>query len=305
MSIKRSLYEQNNNSNNDKRITFVYKLRQPNVGCLFSYSLNSITLFMGSILSYFITLNHKEEDKEAILMGTSYRKWKEFPYPGEKNPPKGSPEAGYWPMFFILRGRNDDFLDPFHQRINWRIKNPNDIDWEKELIIVEQTLKSLTPEQIRIAQYWGTGELTAKINTMIFGLAEKYMLGSPNVARVLGYFNAAINDVFVITWFFKYLWDVARPNQYDRNLHTVLFTPRFPSYPSAHATIAGCAEVLLSYFFPPESSNIKKLMEESAQSRLYASVHFKVDNDEGLRLGRHIGELVVKLLKVQNLNTLQ
>jgi hypothetical protein len=80
----------------------------------------------------------------------------------------------------------------------------------------------------------------------------------------------------------------------------VLFTARFPAYPSAHATIAGCAEVLLSYFFPPESSNIKKWMEESAQSRLYASVHFK---DEGLRLGRQIGEVVVNFLLLQNLNT--
>ncbi|MEC1070287.1 vanadium-dependent haloperoxidase, partial [Priestia megaterium] len=117
--------------------------------------------------------------------------------------------------------------------------------------------------------------------------------------------NAAINDTFVITWFLKYLWDVARPNQYGRNLSTVLITPRFPSYPSAHATIAGCSEILLSYLFPSESARIKNLMKESAQSRLYAGVHFKVDNDEGLRLGRQIGETVVKLMRSQNLNTIQ
>ncbi|MDQ7865030.1 hypothetical protein RCO48_39785 [Peribacillus frigoritolerans] len=106
-------------------------------------------------------------------------------------------------MFFISRGKDNDFLDPFHQRIIWRIKNPLEIDWETELFIVEETLKSLTSQQIRIAQYWGTGELTAKITTLIFNLAEKYMLGSPSVARVLSYFHAAMNDTFVITWFFK------------------------------------------------------------------------------------------------------
>lgn len=237
-------------------------------------------------------------------MRTGYRRWTEHPYPGERIPPKGSPEAAYWPMFFISRGRENEFLDPFRQRINWRIKNPNDIDWEAELFIVEQTLTSLTPQQRRIAQYWGTGELTEKITTMIFGLAKKYRLASPNVARVLGYSHAAINDVFVITWFFKYLWDVARPNQYGRNLPAVLSTPRFPSYPSAHATVAGCTEIILSYFFPPDSSRIKKAMEESAESRLYAGVHFKVDNNEGLRLGRQIGEMVVRLLRAQNLTTL-
>jgi membrane-associated phospholipid phosphatase len=134
----------------------------------------------------------------------------------------------------------------------------------------------------------------------MFRLADKYRLGSPDIARVLGYFYVAINDAFVMSWFFKYLWDVARPNQYNRNLSTVLFTPRFPSYPSAHATVAGCADVILRYFFPPESYRIKALMEECAQSRLYAGVHFQADNDEGLKLGRQIGEMVVGVLRRQN-----
>ncbi|MFD6441787.1 hypothetical protein ACFWDG_18760 [Peribacillus sp. NPDC060186] len=49
---------------------------------------------------------------------------------------------------------------------------------------------------------------------------------------------------------------------------------------------------------------IKKAMEESAESGLYAGVHFKVDIDEGLRLGRQIGEMLVRLLRAQNLTTL-
>lgn len=236
-------------------------------------------------------------------MRTSYRRWTEHPYPGEQIPPKASPEAGYWPMFFISRVGDYDFLDYFQQRIIWKIKNPNDINWKTELLIVEQTLKSLTAQQRQVAQYWGTGEVAEKVTTMICHLAEKYRLGSPNTARILGYFHAAVNDVFVITWFFKYMWDVARPNQYERYLPTVLLTPRFPSYPSAHATIAGCGEVVLSYFFPQETLRIKKVMEESAQSRLYAGVHFKVDNDEGIRLGRQIGEVVVSFLRAQSLNT--
>jgi len=89
-------------------------------------------------------------------MRASYRKWKEHPYDGEKNPPKGSSEAGYWPMFFFSKGRDNNFLDPFHQPINWRIKNPDDINWQTELFLVDQTLKSLTPQQRQIAQYWGT-----------------------------------------------------------------------------------------------------------------------------------------------------
>jgi hypothetical protein len=233
-------------------------------------------------------------------MRIPYRKWTEHPYPGEQTPPKGSPEAGYWPMFFLKREGSNNFLDPFQRRINWNIRNPDTIDWNRELLIVEQTSNSLTSQQAQIARYWGTGELTSKITPMIYSLTERYRMGSPYTARILGYFHAAINDVCVITWFLKYRWDVARPNQYNRNIPSVLFTPRFPAYPSAHATIAGCSEVIVNYFFPQESSTMSQLMEQSAQSRLYAGVHFKVDNDEGLKLGRQVGEIVVQLLRAQN-----
>ncbi|RBW68292.1 vanadium-dependent haloperoxidase [Bacillus taeanensis] len=236
-------------------------------------------------------------------MRIDYKRWSEHPYPGEQVPPRGYPEPGYWPMFFISRRGSNDFLDPFQQRIHFKIKNPYTIDWEKELVIVKQTLASLTPQQRRIAQYWGTGELTEKITAIIISSAQNNRMGSPHVARVLGCFHAAVNDVCVITWHLKYLFNVARPTQYDRNLPAVLITPRFPAYPSAHATIAGCAEIILSYFFPAESFPIRNLVEETAQSRLYAGVHFKVDNDEGLRLGRQIGEIVVNLLQIQNVST--
>lgn len=235
-------------------------------------------------------------------MRISYRKWSEYPYQGEQAPPHPYPAPAYYPMFFIFRQGNNEFLDPFRQRINWQIKNPDNVEWATELSIVEKTLSSLTPPQIQLAQYWGNAEATQNMLPMVFNLARKYRLGSPQIARVLGYFHAAVNDAFVISWHFKYLWDVARPNQYGPNLTPILITPRFPSYPSAHATIAGCAESILKYFFPSEAAAIQKTMEECAVSRLYAGVHFEVDNDEGLRLGRQIGEIVVNVLRTQNLH---
>lgn len=230
-------------------------------------------------------------------MGRNYRRWSEHPYPGQNLSHQNSSAVANWPMFFIIRGPDNEFYDPFGQRIDWRIKHPDNINWDDQLTLVEQTLRTLTPEQIQIARYWGTGdELTAKITNDIFKFARMYRLGSPEVSQVLSFVHTALNDVFVITWFLKYQWDVARPNQYGKNLSTVVSTPLFPAYPSAHATVAGCTEVILSYFFPPQAAYIKKRMEQSAVSRFYAGVHFKVDNDEGLRLGRQIGEIVVRVL---------
>ncbi|MDF2519423.1 MAG: chloroperoxidase, partial [Clostridia bacterium] len=62
----------------------------------------------------------------------------------------------------------------------------------------------------------------------------------------------------------------------------------------------GTAEVILSYFFPPEADRLKKLAEECSISRLYGGVHFVEDLDEGLRLGRQIGRIVTEQLTKQN-----
>ncbi|MCM3733277.1 vanadium-dependent haloperoxidase [Fictibacillus nanhaiensis] len=235
-------------------------------------------------------------------MDRDYLRWSQIPYPGEQYPPMNAvtPEAGSWPMFFITR-RGQEFLDPFGQKITWRIKNPNTINWEQELLIVKHTLQNLTPQQVRIAHEWGTGEVSKVVIPIIYNMMETYDLASTKAARFLGFYSAAMNDAFVITWYFKYLWDVARPCQFDRSIIPVLFTPRFPGYPSAHATMAGCSESILSYYFPQESYRINQLMEECAMSRLYAGVHFKVDNDEGLSLGRQLGQIVVNLVKSQNI----
>jgi hypothetical protein len=235
-------------------------------------------------------------------MVRDYLRWSQIPYPGEQYPPMNAvtPEAGSWPMFFITR-RGQEFLDPFGKKITWRIKNPNTINWERELLIVKQTLQNLTPQQVRIAHEWGTGEVSKVVIPIIYNMMETYDLASTKAARFLGFYSAAMNDAFVITWYFKYLWDVARPCQFDRSIIPVLFTPRFPGYPSAHATMAGCSESILSYYFPQESYRINQLMEECAMSRLYAGVHFKVDNDEGLSLGRQLGQIVVNLVKSQNI----
>lgn len=233
-------------------------------------------------------------------MNRNYLRWSQIPYPGEPYPPIGvTPGAGSWPMFFVAR-RGQDFLDPFGQTIQWNIKKPNTIDWNRELVLVQQTLQNLTPQQIRIAQTWGTGEVSKQLIPVIYNMMEAYGLVSTKAARFLGFYHAAINDAFVIAWHFKYLWDVARPCQYDPALKPVLFTPRFPGYPSAHAVMAGCSDTILSYYFPQERFRINQMMEECAMSRLYAGVHFKVDNDEGLTLGRQLGQIVVNLIVSQN-----
>ncbi|WP_226670627.1 vanadium-dependent haloperoxidase [Metabacillus litoralis] len=179
------------------------------------------------------------------------------------------------------------------------ITHPDHIHWERQLTKVEDVLDNITEEEIDIAKYYGTGVATKQWTPVIDRLIDSYGVSAPHAARILAITEAAINDAFIVAWALKYKWLVARPNQYNPNLETILCTPRHPTYPSGHATISGCAEEVLSYFFPGAKGKIHQIAEADAKSRLYAGVHFPVDNDEGLKLGRQIGKIVANHVSKQ------
>jgi len=230
------------------------------------------------------------------------RKWSQLSYAGEERVPKSEePYSGSWSTYFIGRDTEGRFIDKEGNLIAFEIKSPDkSIDFEGEqLEIVKTTLANLTVKQKRIAAYWGTGPATKQWTPIIDILIDTYNISAPRAGRILSAIQGAFNDTFVVAWYFKFLWEIARPNQFDQNLATFLCTPLHPSYPSGHAAVAGCAETILSYFFEAERQRLNELAEECAVSRLYAGVHYPIDNIEGLRLGRHIGRIVVNQLKNQ------
>ncbi|KAA0546567.1 vanadium-dependent haloperoxidase [Bacillus sp. BGMRC 2118] len=231
----------------------------------------------------------------------SYEKWSELPYAGERTPPRNAeePSAKSWPMMYLHRDDDGSYVNAAGKKITLAIKDPNEINWDQQLNKVLNAQDHLTEENKMLAKYWGTGVPTKQITPMMDILIDTYGVTAARAARMLAVMHAALNDAFVVTWDLKYEWDVARPNQLNQELETLLCTPRHPTYPSGHAVIAGCSEAIMSYFFPAERHKIKRLAEDCADSRLYALVHFPVDNSEGLRLGRQIGDMVIKHIKKQ------
>lgn len=210
------------------------------------------------------------------------------------------PRAGSWSMFFFKRNKRGQITGRSGKRFLLNIRDPFTIDFKgKQLQIVLEINKNLTQRRREIAEYWGFRPPTKQWTPIIDRLIDTYDLSPPRSARVLGVVHAGINDALIITWLLKYRWDVARPNQLDQSLKTVIPTPKFPAYPSGHAAVSGVAQVILSYFFPAEAKRLKELAEENAISRLYAGVHFPIDNTEGIRLGRQIGHHIVSILRKQ------
>ena len=53
---------------------------------------------------------------------------------------------------------------------------------------------------------------------------------------------------------------------------------------------------MLGHFFPQAQTQLDEMANDAAMSRLYGGIHFKSDDDDGLQLGRTVGDLVIDFL---------
>ncbi|MDQ0199105.1 phosphatase PAP2 family protein [Neobacillus ginsengisoli] len=241
-------------------------------------------------------------------MKFNYPRWFHLPNGGQAFPPNNpeEPLAGTWPLVFLKRNDDGWFTDLYGNPLP-DVRDPASIDWSSELKVVKGVLDKLTPKQERIAIYWGMGQVTKQWTPIIDRLIDRYTitatplppisLSTPRAARILAITQNAIQDALIVSWSIKYRFDVARPIQLDPDLEPILCTPRHPTYTSGHAMAAGAAATVLSYFFPAEADRLQELAEECSVSRIYGGVHFMADIEEGLKLGKAVGQAVINSIE--------
>ena len=176
---------------------------------------------------------------------------------------------------------------------------------DKDLADVQAVIDaahSRTPEQIAIVHKWADLPPTTIWNEMLNERIESYNLTILESARASAYLNAAMHDSFVSCWYTKFTYWTARPFQRilsDPEFTTVIPTPNFPGYTSAHSAVSSTAAVILGQLFPEEASYFLSQAHEAAASRLWAGIHFPQDNNNGFVVGQQIGrEYVNDMLKL-------
>jgi hypothetical protein len=136
----------------------------------------------------------------------------------------------------------------------------------------------------------------------------------------------ALGDAGIAAWHEKYRYKVERPIDYIRRVigekdwNTIMcpdgnnayFTPPFPAYPSGHSTFGGAAAEVLTAEFgynvgmtdrchegrsefigtPRTFPNFYAMAEENAFSRIPIGVHWRMDCDQGLKLGYRVARKV-------------
>jgi hypothetical protein len=186
-----------------------------------------------------------------------------------------------------------------------------------------------TADQTAIAHFWANGPGTSTPPGHLNVMAQVVSQAAGNTltenARLFALLNLAEADAAISCWDAKYAHSFWRPitgireAATDGNPHTaadpawtpLLTTPNFPGYTSGHSTFSGAAAAILARFFgsdrfaftlPSESAaagnrtftSFSQAALESANSRLYAGIHWSFDNLDGLTAGKAVGNYVFR-----------
>jgi len=138
---------------------------------------------------------------------------------------------------------------------------------------------------LRSHQYWA-----AQIGRLVF----EYRLDQdpPLAARAYALQTITGIDAGIACWDSKYTYWAIRPYQLDPEVKP-LFVVNHPSYPAAHGCHSNAEAVILAYLFPRDAAALAALAEEARESRLWAGIHYRSDNDAGAALGRAVAEKVI------------
>ena len=183
-----------------------------------------------------------------------------------------------------------------------------------------QVSSARTPEQSEIARFWFEGP--AGWYRVARAASEARALDLGDSARTLALVSLSMADSYIAGFKIRYVYDFWRPVTAIREADTdgndatvadpawnsLQNTPSVSDYPSTQSLFSGSTAAVLASVFGtdkvafaltsgPPFANIKRsytsfsqAAKESADSRVYAGIHFRSACDDGLMLGQKIGQ---------------
>jgi hypothetical protein len=211
-------------------------------------------------------------------------------------------------------------------------------EFYKAMMIVKNTVDSLTNEQKHVADFWDDNAFKLNVKGHVTYATKKF---SPpghwmNIVGIIAMkksadFNTtvaaytqtaiAMFDGFIACWDEKYRSNYVRPETaINRNIDVewtpYIQTPPFPEYTSGHAVISAAAAEVMTWYFgdnikyidtselefgiPNRSfTSVREAAKEAAISRVYGGIHFKHSCEVGTKTGIKIGQLVLQRLQLK------
>lgn len=180
----------------------------------------------------------------------------------------------------------------------YRSKPPpplSDSYWKDQINQIKAQMNELTPEKKDLIYYWagmttpGSGDWQTILEDYLKKLNAR--IGTRLLVRstlAMGIYDATAGAFDT-----KYTYWIKRPSMIDDSIKPVIDVPEHPSYPSAHSSIAGASSTILIYFFPENQEKWNQLAIQSGMSRIWAGIHYPNDHEEGIKLGKKVGEITI------------
>jgi hypothetical protein len=169
------------------------------------------------------------------------------------------------------------------------------VGWESELKMVQEIAANRSFEQERAAIWWGTNSPQVLFNNWAQELVSKNGVDLPHSAQFFADMNVALADAIIAVWDGKFTWWASRPINEDPDLMTVIPTPPYPAYPGGYGAAMGAGSTVVGHYFPDVADDYADRAWEAAASRAWAGIHYVIDDDMALLLGRRVGRLVCAL----------
>jgi membrane-associated phospholipid phosphatase len=146
------------------------------------------------------------------------------------------------------------------------------------------------------AFYWQSPE---GLSTWPYRYLDKWMFeekldqNPPRAARAYALVASVLFDAFIASQDGKFTYWYIRPPQLDPNIKPLFAVPNFPSYPSNHSTFSAARAEMLAYLFPEHADFIRAIGKEAGDSRIWAGIHFPMDNTAGVALGNSVAQVFI------------
>jgi len=259
-------------------------------------------------------------------------KWRPHPNPVPPNPPIANPDAalGYAPS--SLPGWQN--VTPFTllSASQFWLPGPPALtsatyarDFNEAKNVGGKVSAIRTEDQTQIARFWFEGP--GAWNNIARTVVTARNLDARDSARVLALMNMAMADSYIAGWKIRYVYDSWRPvtaireGDNDGNDATAgdptwdshQNTPNVSDYPSTQSTFSGAAAVVLAGVLGGDQASFtvtsgkpfegirrsftsfSQAARESADSRVFAGIHFRSACEDGLVLGRKVGQRAAAL----------
>ena len=264
--------------------------------------------------------------------GVGPGKWRPHPNPTPPNPPIANPDAarGFGPSAVPNWGNVTPFT--LLSSSQFWLPGPPPLtsptyarDFNEVKSVGGKVSAVRTADQTEIARFWFEGP--GNWNTIARTVAATRKLDAQDSARLLALMNMAMADAYIAGFKIRYVYDLWRPitaireGDNDGNDATAgdptwdshQNTPAVSDYPSTQSTFSAAAAVVLASLLGGDQatftvtsgkpfegltrsfSSFSQAARESADSRIYAGIHFRSACEDGLGLGRKVGQRAVAL----------